>query len=291
MGLYRALALAATSVVALSGMARAADLLPPPPPPAPEAYIAPSSGGWYLRGDVGVGDTYLSSLRPSFNAPVPGFQVNDASVGGGAFIDAGVGYQFNDWFRADVTEEYRADTAMRATESYTGTDANGPYTGFDHYGANISHALVMANGYVDLGTWSRVTPYLGAGVGMSYNTVSGLSDQGAGSTSALGTGNGGYGYAKTHSNTSLAWALMAGLDYTINPNLKMELGYRYLNMGATKSGVIACTIPAGCPNEVHRYNLASNDFHLGMLWTFGGYAQAQPAAWEPAPQEPIVKRF
>ena len=33
------------------------------------------------------------------------------------------------------------------------------------------------------------------------------------------------------STTNFAWALMAGLDFNVTQNLKLELGYRYLNMG------------------------------------------------------------
>ncbi|MBV1706915.1 MAG: outer membrane beta-barrel protein [Hyphomicrobiales bacterium] len=298
MGLYRALAVAATAAVAFSGMARAADLLPPPPPPAP--YAAPyeaSDSGWYLRGDVGVGMTHLSSFNPTFPGPgtVTGAGVDFASIDSGAYIDGGVGYQFNNWFRADVTAEYRGSTAFRGSESYTGTQAGPPatYTGHDYYTSSIAHTLALVNGYVDLGTWSRLTPFVGAGLGMSYNMVSGLTDIGYGSSGTAGQGNGGGGYAANHGNFSFAWALMAGLDYRVNSNLKLELGYRYLNMGRAKSASIVCqgVAPATCPNEVQSYNLSSHDLHLGMLWTFGGEAHTQPVAWEPAPQEPIVKRF
>ena len=34
----------------------------------------------------------------------------------------------------------------------------------------------MFNGYADLGTWSGVTPYVGAGVGFAYNKLSGFTD-------------------------------------------------------------------------------------------------------------------
>ena len=36
----------------------------------------------------------------------------------------------------------------------------------------------MVNGYVDLGTWSGITPYVGAGVGFAYNKLSGFTDSG-----------------------------------------------------------------------------------------------------------------
>jgi opacity protein-like surface antigen len=37
--------------------------------------------------------------------------------------------------------------------------------------SRLNRTHVLANGYVDLGTWSRFTPYVGAGVGVNvtYN--------------------------------------------------------------------------------------------------------------------------
>ena len=36
----------------------------------------------------------------------------------------------------------------------------------------------MANVYADLGTWSGITPYVGAGIGYGMTNITGLTDQG-----------------------------------------------------------------------------------------------------------------
>lgn len=303
MGLNRALALAATAFVALSGMARAADLLPPPPPPAPEPYIAPASGGWYLRGDVGIAlnrETMSTSFQdPTFNPATAGVAINESSISDSTIFDVGAGYQFNSWLRSDITAEYRSSAATHAIESYTnfpiggivgGPGYCGPTTGasaqascYDAYVGNIRSMDVMLNAYADLGTWYNLTPYVGAGIGVAHNSIGTTTDQAGNNT--------GFGFSQPKSSVGLAWALMTGVDYRVNNNLKLELGYRYLNLGSAKANPIVCSLLTGCHFEVHKYNLSSNDIHLGMLWTFGGEEQARPVAWDPAGQEPIVKRF
>jgi opacity protein-like surface antigen len=66
--------MARAKIIALAGAAAllstsafAADLPPPPPLPPPVAPIAVATGGWYLRGDVGVGFQRFSDYN--FHAP------------------------------------------------------------------------------------------------------------------------------------------------------------------------------------------------------------------------------
>src|SRR5829696_7119787 len=86
-------------ILGLSAPAVAADFSPPPPPP-PGPIVSELGSGWYLRGDVG----YLEYSKPKedpFGQPGAALQNlrlrDEFSVGGG------FGYQFTNWFRADVT--------------------------------------------------------------------------------------------------------------------------------------------------------------------------------------------
>ena len=236
-GSMQAIFLAGALAAGAASSAVAADMpLPLPPPPVMEAPVPVQFGGWYLRGDVGAGVTQMSNLRNSF-APgfvVGGDQFNAGSLGDSVFVDLGVGYQFNNWFHADVTGEYRTGARYHAIESYT--SFCGALSGrcYDDYSGNVSSAVFLANGYFDIGTWWNVTPYVGAGVGVAYNTVTGVTDTGM-------APNAGFGYASANSTTNFAWAAMAGLSYAVTPNLKLELGYRYLDMGNATTGAIVCT--------------------------------------------------
>ena len=60
-------------------------------------------------------------------------------------------------------------------------NVTGRATGFvdaNNYSGSKSEWVVMANAYVDLGTWWCITPFIGAGVGGSYNKISGFRDDG-----------------------------------------------------------------------------------------------------------------
>ena len=107
------------------------------------------------------------------------------------------------------------------------------------------------NGYVDLGSYWGATPFVGAGIGVADNALSSVSDQGfaipsAGAAYPVG------GDFSNASSTRFAWALMAGLDFDIAPNLRLELSYRYLNLGAIAVGGLHCRHPAPYPAQEGR---------------------------------------
>jgi opacity protein-like surface antigen len=125
----------------------------------------------------------------------------------------------------------------------------------------------MANAYVDLGTWWCITPFIGAGVGSAYTRSTGFTDIGL-----ISDGSTGFGFAsKEFSKWNLAWAVHAGLAYTVTNNVKLELAYRYLNMGDVQTQTIDCA-SGGCANPGGArafYNLTNFDSHdikLGMRW-------------------------
>src|SRR5579862_1763114 len=114
----RAYALGAVAVIALSGAAAAADLLPPPPMEPPAPIVSADFGGWYLRGDVGLGFNNHPGFTTSPDAlatgVASGYYSNTAtetfanpSLSTSGLFDIGVGYQVNNWFRTDITGELR----------------------------------------------------------------------------------------------------------------------------------------------------------------------------------------
>ena len=275
MARIKALCLAGVASFAVTASAFAADLpLPAPPvfepPPAPIAV----GGAWYIRGDAGIGIADLRQGHSDNDYAIPDLAYNSHTLEDSAFIDAGVGYRFNEYFRADVTGEYRGSAHYQGVESYTGNGA----IGYDNYSAQIRSIVGLVNGYVDLGCWYGVTPFVGAGVGVANVAVRGLTDNGAYPFP-------GYGIAGDHSQTNFAFALMAGLDFAITQNLTMELGYRYLNQGSVRSGTIQCqNISADqCSHEVQHYKIASNDIRLGFRYAFSDFA--------PRPRAPLIARY
>ena len=95
---------------------------------------------------------------------------------------------------------------------------------------------MLANAYIDLGTWWCLTPFVGAGVGAAYHKFTGLTDVGH-----IADGSTGFGYASTDSSKwNMAWALHAGVAYNVTNNFKVELAYRYVNFGSIETPVIDC---------------------------------------------------
>lgn len=328
MGSLKALTLAGGVAAAAATAAHAADL-PPPPPPAPVLAPVAEYSGWYLRGDVGLGFNQDPKLRTS---PDPRSAQSSGYCGGidgygnqncysglsstydfhnrrlsqSTFVDLGIGYQLNQWLRADATIGWRGGAHLSAVDQFNvhGTytqnyyDAAGNYIGNsggsaynqslrNFYHGNVSSIVGLVNGYVDLGTFWGVTPYIGAGVGVAQNRLSGVTDQGFNYS-----GGGGYptgGYFRDKNKTNFAWALMAGLSYSVTQNLKLEMGYRYMNLGKMSSGASQCFNAdgsiggAGCNWRLHTNKLESHDVRIGMRWMLSQPEAPAPVAYFPAP--------
>ena len=80
---------------------------------------------------------------------------------------------------------------------------------------------------------------------------------------------------------------MAGLSFDVTQNLKLDLGYRYLDYGKFTSGTSHCLTlgpPPGfsCGNGSYvvysKNDLASNDFRIGLRWMIGEATPPPPAA-------------
>ena len=286
MAMLKALAIAAIGT-ASCGWARAADL-PPAPSLPPLSPVEAPFGGWYLRGDVGIG---VNSTAPELQTANPiaagvagGFisgaattqTFSNATLLPFGMIDFGAGYQFDNWFRVDATLEYRAGARLRS--QYALTDPASPTFGGSAqdagpFRADVASIVGLVNGYASPGTWYGLTPFLGVGAGFAGNKLSGSTNQDYPSLGPAGYANG--------SRTSFAWALMAGVDYDISANLRLELGYRYLNYGLITTGGSNClaggsggTFPiANCGGGANtissRNRLASNDFRLGVIYLIG----------------------
>jgi opacity protein-like surface antigen len=300
MAKLKGLILAGGALLALTRAAAAADLLPPAPALEPPPPAAVEFTGWYLRGDIGVGvnantPNLFNSPNPAAGTPdsyyssIPTQSFNNPTISAATNFDLGVGYQVNNWLRFDVTGEYRGGSEFQSLYvlNDAGNTGTGPTQLADFYRGAISSWVGLVNGYVDMGTWWGVTPYVGAGVGIARNTLSGMTDQGDVTFVKTGTSPSG-GYFSDGSKFNFAWALMAGLGFNVTQNLKLELGYRFLDLGKYTSGGSNClgTCGGGVPNYVVSKNdLAYNDFRIGLRWMIG---EEQPYAPPPAP---LVRKY
>jgi opacity protein-like surface antigen len=271
----------------LSTATLAADLPPPMPPPMlqPAPPVECCTSGWYLRGDVGIGMQRFNDFthHPTNTAFVwpASWTITQRDAGDTAFVGFGVGYAWNNWLRFDITGEYRMKSKFKVIGQYSGfadfcpppdpfAVGQTPSTCSDVYEFQHSAWVVMANAYVDLGTWWCLTPFIGAGVGAARHQFTGLTDVGyTFGFSTLGTANGSNLTTTNDTKWTAAWALHAGVAYNISNNVKVEFAYRYLNFGSIDTPVINCG-PSGCasPNGPRAFytltNFTSNDFRIGL---------------------------
>ncbi len=338
MGSLKALTLAGGVAMAAATAAHAADLLPPPPP-APVLAPVIEYSGWYLRGDVGVGAYNNPKLRTTpdprgaqssgwcsgidgngnqdcYSGLTSTYDFHNQRLSNSTFVDLGIGYQLNQWLRADATVEWRGGGHLSAVDqfnvngaytqnfydnagNYVGNGGSQPYTQSlrNFYRGNVSSIVGMVNGYVDLGTFWSVTPYIGAGVGVAQNRLHGLTDQGFNYAGVGGAANG-YptgGYFRDKNKTNFAWALMAGVSYAVTANLRLEIGYRYMNLGKMTSGGSQCFNAdgsiggAGCNWRVQSNKIESQDVRIGMRWMLGQPEAPAPVAYFPA--TPLRSKF
>jgi opacity protein-like surface antigen len=208
-------------------VAAAADL--PPLGPAPEQPIVEFGSNWYARLDIG------GSLNYIFPGSALGTDFNTASIGDSLTGGVGVGFR-RDWFRADLTFDYTGNPR------FTGT------AGPNVVAANIASFTTLANGYVDLGTWSRLTPYVGVGVGVSMLEADSVSD----SSPILGG-------LSSSTNWAFAWAAHAGVSYVLTRNLLVDFSYRFLDMGDVHSNMPAI-------GSINFGNLTANQVRLGFRY-------------------------
>ncbi len=206
---------------------------------AQEAGVTPVEygSGWYLRGDVGI-------FHGTGNTSYP--NGGTASLNGVDFFQeaswqAGIGYVFNDMFRADVTIANHS-----GFDHYGFSDAapcEAPYTGDCLYeeSANLSATSFQANGYVNLGQHGAFKPYLGGGLGLTrvtWNNYSGREycELDPGEDCATASHSGGPGvevYAQDPATSGrgetlmMNYSLMAGLDYKLDNNWIVDLGYKF----------------------------------------------------------------
>lgn len=269
--------IAAGAASLLSSMAFAADMAIAPPMP----YADPVAdfGGWYLRGDIGFSNQRVENIRntnPALYANLLSLTQQTGFDTGGIF-GIGAGYQFNHWLRADIIGQYRGSANLHGLDLLSFPNGGAVGYGSDTYNGSKSEWLLLANAYVDLGTWWSVTPFIGAGIGASRVTVANFTDLGINSLPGGGVGPG-LVSAQTGSRWNFAWALHTGLAYRVSPNMTVELGYSYLNLGDGTTGVDT-TFDRSAGGHVYTLkNITSQDLKLGVRWQL-----ESPQVYEPAP--------
>lgn len=233
-------------------------------------YVAPRHveefSGWYLRGDIGMSNQQAKLYHPAFDER-PYTHIDDGFDSAPIF-GIGIGYYFNDWLRFDVTGEYRGSANYHGYGIYPG--------GSDEYTARKKEWVGLLNAYVDLGTWNKLTPFVGVGVGGAYNIVDSFLD--------VNTPTGGVYSAQSGSKFNFAWALYAGVAYKVTPDFTVQLAYRYLDLGSAQTGTGVSYDGSNANGRPFQFNnLVSHDIMLGLRFNLDAADSYAPAPTYYAP--------
>ncbi len=261
----------------MAGAANAADMPQLMPPPMPVPYYEDFARGWYLRGDIGMSnqrvDSLFNVLYGTADSVVTVFKEFDSAP----IFGVGIGYQFNNWFRADLTGEYRGGANFHGLDIVE----SGGSTFTDEYRAIKSEWLILANVYADLGTWWGFTPFVGVGIGGTRNTISSFMDI---CTTCPG---GGVAHGASTSHFNFAWALHAGVGFKVTNNLTLEFAYRYVDLGKALSGDLVTYLGQNSVNNPMEFrDLTAHDVKFGVRWMFDAGLARPVYDYAPPPPPP-----
>ncbi len=249
----------------------------PVPAPAP---IPSLRAEWYLRGDFAYGfaggkpsssisgqtlgdsDGATGAINPFGvgcgvcttdieNNPL--FSTSGGLLTGGI----GVGYYLSSRIRTDVTAELRSTTKLKLRDSYNylqyswqggpppdwlPVDATNDLRTFGTVrdDTNLKGGVFLLNAYYDLSNSGPFTPYVGAGVGVTMNTIARSQSISEWECSAGVAGDCDTPTARPGSsahdkvtNFSLAAQATAGLTYRISSSTQLDMNYRMLWLQGT----------------------------------------------------------
>ena len=212
---------------------------------APEIDVSRSAAaqGWYVRGDLGYAG-WTKAGRASVTQSGVSTDFDEGRFSHPVSFGAGLGYQFGDIVRVDLTADFSRDDFEGSAAC-----AGGACT----FKADYSTVGLMVNGYADLGTFAGFTPYVGAGLGATYLDWRDAACSGAGCTSASLEGKNDFRFT---------YALMAGASVDLAPRVKLDVGYRFSD---TAGGA---AFSAGAM-DVRDDGLRKHEFRIGLripLW-------------------------
>lgn len=205
----------------------------PVPAPVPVAVYQPA---WYFRFDAGIG------LANDSNGSVAGDPLFDVvgltTPSGPAFLNddfdtftsfgAGIGYRWSKNFRMDWTVESRTNGHFVVeSPEYISPNTALPVNVRDQ--TSLRGGFTLFNLYYDIFTHAGFTPYVGAGIGFSFNelTRASVTDIDGVEIDA----------SKKKHNLGLAAMFTAGFSYQITEMTVLDFNYRYLHLEGSEIGL------------------------------------------------------
>lgn len=181
--------------------------------------------GFYVAGKAGASFMTADSISNTTNGAAfdAGKTSEDDTVG--AFgVAVGLNHKplMGCPIRTEIEYMYRSPFTYKTDQAFVTPGVQNSGEG------GLTSQTLLFNLFWDITTWNDLTPYVGGGLGAAFHhTESRITASGFGMT-ASGT--------KKQDNTDFAWQLGAGVGYNLTKNWKVDLGYRYMDMGEAEWG-------------------------------------------------------
>lgn len=180
----------------------------------------------------------------------------------GARYQIGAGLKLNDYLRTDITLSYR-DSLTEVGAYYDSNGAVDPANRLNGDAFKASNWSTMLNLYVDplraagINT-GAFSPYLQGGIGWARNKTDDL----------VFSANGTRVSGDTHND--LAWQVGAGVNYAITNQWKLDLSYRFIDMGEARSKSYAVQTSGNqiALEREARFDLQAHEVLLGLQYQF-----------------------
>lgn len=283
------ISIASLVLVFTTPVSNAADIIDPPyVEVVPEVTHIESSGGWYLRGDLGYAHMSVTHVDKQLSYIDSGSgdlvysrdNFSSASLNEAWLLSGGIGYQVNSTLRFDGTVKHVFDADFKGDSSTSGSGyLCSVLDGIADANANIcnsvdtttfSATIAMANAYADLGTFAGFTPYMGAGIGGAYTHWGDLNND-TQCNSAGGCTNGSVNYQTDfdgihgHKNGwRFAYSAHAGASYDLTRNMKIDAGYTFTHI----SGGDMYGFAGGAGVQGHHGAIKIHEVRAGLRYSF-----------------------
>lgn len=221
-----------------------------------------ASSGNYFRFELGAarGSAGDASWLPE-GYPVDPQVFFDIDVDTVAMGAVAIGRNYGNGWRAEVALNVFGKADFAGPWSYTVPATAGPHADME---GSVSSVALFANGYYDLVSSGRATPFLTAGLGVAHNTMGDWTRINPDATRTRRSFEGG-------SDTNLAWSIGAGVSWDVGPVLgsapaKLDLTWRYFDLGSVTGGTtpLPGSGAGGSPDEGLNFDLTDQVISLGL---------------------------
>ncbi len=219
-------------------------------------YVTPKLSYVYQKGDMSSGNWH----NGGWHTGAVGGNDNDNGFGIGVAVGTDLGYYYEVPVRVELEYMYRTEAEFgQGARSVSVFGAGGPATLTASQNFKVSAHSLMANGFFDINTQTDFTPYLGAGLGLAYLDTD--------YRSGITMNNIPIGASSSDGSWNFAWSLMAGVGYSINENLTLDLGYRYIDLGSGDAGTFNASNGGISYSGSPSVDYTAHELGLGLRFT------------------------